>query len=163
MKKDYLCVDGKHLNITGTNIEGLHDEPYLSEIEWMQVTEIAHALTLDYSVFTNLRELMISSLEPFVFPKEICNLPLLKQINCSGRCLLPPEIGTMASLQRLDVTGDCVLQMPETILELSSLKNLRVSYFGYPIRDSIPCVMPRWISRMSGLEQLYLHLGSVYK
>jgi Leucine-rich repeat (LRR) protein len=158
MKKDYLCADGKHLNITGTHIEGLRDEPYLPEIEWMQVTEVAHAVKLDYSVFTNLRELIISSLEPFVFPKEICNLPLLKHIRCSGRCLVPDEIGAMLPLQDLDVTGDCVLQMPETILELSSLKRLGVSYYNYPIRDSIPCAMPRWISKMSGLEQLYLHL-----
>ena len=41
MKKGYLCEDGKHLNITGENIDGLYDEQYLSSVEWIGVVEIA--------------------------------------------------------------------------------------------------------------------------
>ncbi|MDR0356493.1 MAG: hypothetical protein LBJ64_12290 [Deltaproteobacteria bacterium] len=41
----------------------------------MHVTEIAHAIEIDYSVFKNLKALMISALEPYVFPRRLrlCN------------------------------------------------------------------------------------------
>ena len=154
MKKGYLCEDRKHLNITGENIDGLYDEPYLSSVEWINVAEIADKAALDYSIFKSLKEIIISSLEPYTFPKEICYLPRLEHISCSGACLIPPEIGEMARLQRLDATGDCVLQMPESITRASSLKSLMVSYYG----ELAPCPMPGWISTLTQLQALYLHL-----
>jgi Leucine-rich repeat (LRR) protein len=154
MKKDYLCVDGIHLNITGTDIEGLHDELYLPTVEWMQITEAAQETVLDFSVFKGLKTLMISSLEAYVFPEEICALPRLNRINCSGRCLLPPEIGEMTGLRELFLNGDCVLNMTENIVRLPNLRLLHVSCYG----DSTPCPMPRWISRIPSLEELHLFL-----
>ena len=147
-------MNGKHLNIIGRDIEGLYDEPYISSIEYLGITEIAHEVSLDYSVFKNLRTLMISSLETYTFPKEICFLPLLEDITCSGKCLCPPEIGKSPKLKRLDINGDCVLNMPESISAIPTLKTLSVSYYG----DTTPCEMPKWITALSQLEHLHLYL-----
>ena len=154
MKKGYLCEDGLHLNIFGENIEGLYDEEYISYVEDLYISEIADKVSLDYSVFKRLKRLMISSLETYTFPKEICHLPLLEQIDCSGKCLIPLEIGEMSNLKKLDVTGDSVLHLPESIHKVSSLKVLTVSCYG----DIAPCPMPRWITSLTQLEELYLHL-----
>lgn len=154
MKKGYLCVDGKHLNITGNDIVGLYDEPYIDTVEYLDITEIAHEVALDYSIFQGLKKLMISSLETFTFPTEICFLPLLEQITCSGKCLIPPEIGRMQNLKRLDVNGDCVLAMPESIVDAKHLTELSVNYYG----EKAPCPMPAWIAALPQLQQLSLYL-----
>ena len=126
MKKGYLCLNGRHLNICGKDIEGLYDEPYVSTIEYLDITEIANEVPLDYSVFKGLKTLIISSLEAYTFPKEICFLPQLENITCSGKCLVPPEIGMAPKLERLDTNGDCALNMPESIAQVSTLKTLVV-------------------------------------
>jgi len=154
MGKGYLCIDGKHLNIIGRGIDGLYGEPYISSIEYLDISEIAHEVSLDYSVFKNLKTLMISSLETYTFPKEICCLPLLEHITCSGKCLIPSEIGKAPKLERLDTNGDCSLKMPESIAAIPTLKTLLVSYYG----ETTPREMPKWITKLSQLENLHLYL-----
>ena len=154
MKKGYLCLDGKHLNILGKDTHGLYDEPYIAAIEYLDITEIANEVPLDYSVFTGLKTLIISSLESYTFPKEICFLPKLEHITCSGKCLIPPEIGMTPRLERLDTNGDCTLNMPESIVQVSTLKTLVVNCYG----DVAPNPMPKWITDLAQLEQLHLYL-----
>ncbi|MCL2148533.1 MAG: hypothetical protein FWH47_04270 [Methanomassiliicoccaceae archaeon] len=147
-------MDGKHLNIIGRDIEGLYDEPYVPSIEFLNVTEIANEVPLDYSLFEGLKTLYISSLEAYTFPKEICSLPLLERIVCSGKCLVPPEIGKAPKLEELVINGDCVLDMTETIAEAPTLRTLSVSHYG----DAAPCEMPEWIANLPQLENLHLYL-----
>ena len=154
MKKGYLlCNAGKNLNITNKNIEGLFEEPHLSTVEYLNITEVAHEVEIDYSCFRNLKRLMISSLEPYTFPKEICFLANLENITCSGCCLIPQEIGEMKALKTLNINGDCVMNMPESIENVTSLESLQIAYYDAP-----SCPMPIWITRMRQLKQLILFL-----
>jgi len=130
-KKGYLCEDGKHLNIIGENLNGLYDEPYLSSVEWIGFIDVsADKIVLDYSLFQNLKRLMIRSYESYIFPSEICYLPHLEEISCNAKCLIPPEIGEMRNLQRLNLHGDCVVNMPKNISNVTSLKILTVNYYA---------------------------------
>ena len=101
MKKGYLCEDGKHLNITGENIEGLYDEPYLSSVEWIGVIEIADKVKLDYSIFKNLKEIMI-------IPDVFNHSPNLTDLDLAamGIDFLPPSVFQLPGLKRLDVRGN---------------------------------------------------------
>jgi Leucine-rich repeat (LRR) protein len=149
-KKGYICADGKTLNIIGDNINGLYEEPYISSIQWLNFVDVsAHKIVLDYSVFKSLKKLSISSSASYVFPKEICYLPNLEEIYCNAKCLIPPEIGEMSKLWRLELSGDCVLNMPESIKNVSTLRDLILGYDGE--------IMPSWITNLPQLEQLYFH------
>ena len=153
MKKGYSCHDGKYLNIVGENITGLYEEPYISFIEVINFCDIsAHRISLDYSVFKNLRQLTIRSYEPYTFPKEICYLPQLEFISCNAKCLIPPEIGEMASLQRLNLHGDCVSRIPKSIINARAIKNLSLTCYS----ELNSCQMPGWITSLTQLEELFL-------
>ena len=153
MKKGYLCADGKHMNVTGTDIDGLDDESYLADIEWMQVTEIAHAVEINYSAFKNLKSLMISSIEPCIMPKDICRLPSLETLVCSGECLLPAEIAEAKVLKSLSLNGKSAVRVPETITTMKELRSLEYSDYC-----EVPIPMPRWIAKMEGLDELYFNV-----
>lgn len=76
----------------------------------------------------NLSKTRIKSL-PESFSK-IKNLEVLALRDCERLLMLPPSIGRLKALEVLDLEGTELIDLPDSVGELASLKHLRVSFYG---------------------------------
>ncbi|XP_074283908.1 disease resistance protein At4g27190-like [Silene latifolia] len=114
----------------------------------------------------NLTNLDLSKTRIRTLPKSLFKLKRLQVLvirDCEHLMTLPSEIGLLTTLEVLDLQGTELLNLPDTVTELSKLKSLKVSFFG-PRNQSKRNNLPRklmkdgLISSFPLLEELGLFL-----
>ncbi|XP_074281399.1 disease resistance protein RPS2-like [Silene latifolia] len=88
----------------------------------------------------NLSQTRIRSLPDSLFTLKSLEVLLLR--DCEHLIILPLAIGQLTALQVLDCQGTELLNLPDTISELASLKSMKVSFYG-SIKNSEYDNLPR--------------------
>jgi Leucine-rich repeat (LRR) protein len=93
----------------------------------------------------------------WTLPKELCNLVGLVHLEASGIHLtkLPDGLGSLRSLEILDVSRNSIFCIPEDLVNLSRLRSFNIS-------DNKITHLPSGISKLNSLTLLNISLNSIW-
>ena len=113
--------------------------------------------------FLDLSNTTIRSLPPSLF--ELVELRNFLLRGCQLLMELPPEVGNLIKLEVLDLEGTEIISIPVNIKMLTSLKCLRVSFYGYSDQteqnnQSSDTMIPHNVlSELTQSEELGIHVN----
>ena len=113
--------------------------------------------------FLDLSNTTIRSLPPSLF--ELVELRNFLLRGCQLLMELPPEVGNLIKLEVLDLEGTEIISLPVNIKMLTSLKCLRVSFYGYSDQteqnnQSSDTMIPHNVlSELTQSEELGIHVN----
>ncbi|KAJ8445243.1 hypothetical protein Cgig2_024449 [Carnegiea gigantea] len=128
-------------------LSSLPSEPSCPDLEALLLQRNTCLRVIPTSFFDHmcsLRLLNLSKTRIKVLPDSVSkleNLEVLIMRDCERLSVLPPQIGSLKALEVLDLEGTELLQLPDSIRELTSLKQLRVSFYGsidHKERNNLP-------------------------
>ena len=113
--------------------------------------------------FLDLSNTTIRSLPPSLF--ELVELRIFLLRGCQLLMELPPEVGNLIKLEVLDLEGTEIISLPVNIKMLTTLKCLRVSFYGYSDQteqnnQSSDTMIPHNVlSELTQSEELGIHVN----
>lgn len=119
-----------------------------AEIEDLSIQKASN-FPVDFSLFTNLKVLSISSKEEYFLPNSLGSLKNLKGLGIGKNCHLPESISQLKNLERLSIDNQVVANPPATLHEVG-IKHLNIHFFG----DVEPIPMPEIIFEMKNLQSM---------
>ena len=105
---------------------------------------------IDFTQFSNLQSLLISSKKDYVISDSLTQLTNLKDLTIEGPCQLPENIGSMKTLTELRLRDEALFNTPDSIEDLA-IEVLDITYY---LKDPNAIPSPEWFFKLKNLKKV---------
>ncbi|MED6206984.1 hypothetical protein PIB30_031660 [Stylosanthes scabra] len=153
------------IGLAGNKISELPQSPDCPQLKGLMLQSNADLTKIPSSFFVHMPLLCILDLS-YTSVKELpCSLFFLKQLRelylkgCECFMKLPPEIGNLEKLEKLDLDETQITHLPKEVQKLTNMQSLSLCFYEYRVKKNRPysCskIIPSGVlSKLKGLEQL---------
>lgn len=106
---------------------------------------------IDFNMIPQIEELGFASKKDYYIPDELVSLKNLKKLSANNHCHLPANIDQFQSLKELYVSEEAIYNVPDSIRNIKSLKDLRIVFDP---KNNEPQISPEWIFDVKNIEKL---------
>ncbi|XP_065637589.1 uncharacterized protein LOC111992481 isoform X2 [Quercus suber] len=170
--KDEDWKNAREIYLMDNELSILPENPWCANLSALFLPRNYKLRTIPPSFFDHMPALQILNLSRTSIkslPDSIIKLISLKRLflnNCHRLMMLSPKVGDLKQLEVIDLEGAKIMDLPMEIKELSNLKCLEVSFYGYISNGNgkkamqsnavVPCGV---ISALSLLEELNIDVN----
>lgn len=162
--------DAKEIHLMDNKLSELRSSPKCPSLVALYLQKNLDIMAVPSCFFKHMRNLQIldlSNTSVKSLPESLSGLVKLRELVLKGCELfmeLPPLVGELTSLEKLDFEDTEIIDLPAEIGNLSRLKILRVSFYGFVncsktkmFRDTM--IHPGTISKLSELTELSINVN----
>ncbi|KAJ0035491.1 hypothetical protein Pint_26074 [Pistacia integerrima] len=126
----------KMIFLMDDDLRSLLERPYCPELFTLLLQRNTQLKKIPISFFdsmTSLKVLNLSNTRINSWPKTLLGLKYLQILalqDCERFDMLPSEVGSLDTLELLDLKGTEIHKLPDEIGKLASLRHLKVSFYG---------------------------------